>query len=106
MARVSCTLQVLRTGIDLYVWVPMPGEARNEVEIPSASLIWKDGLPWFYMKIASDTFRRYAAENALDQGDRWFVPGNSNGNAEIVVSGGQSLLSRKFHWQIPDEDNE
>lgn len=60
--------------MDLDVWVPMPGEARNGVEIPSAALIWKGGMPWVYMKIASDTFQRCAVENAFDQSDRWFIP--------------------------------
>lgn len=96
----------LRSGAHLYVWVPMPGRTQRRVEIPTAALVWRDGMPWIYLKIASDTFKRCAVKNAPDQSDRWFIPEIPDQNAEIVVLGGQTLLSQEFHWQIPDEGDD
>jgi hypothetical protein len=100
------TAESLRTGMRLYVWVPIPGAARKRVEIPASTLVWADGAPWIYLKTAPDSFQRRRAENAPGQSDRWFVPGNPDRIAEIVVSGGQTLLSQEYRWQIPDENHE
>ncbi|MGR9106340.1 MAG: hypothetical protein ACU843_05340 [Gammaproteobacteria bacterium] len=96
----------LRSGMNLYVWIPEPGETHKGVEIPSNALVWRDGRPWTYLKVAPDSFLRHIVEHARDQSDRWFLGGDSQPNAEIVVLGGQTLLSREFHWQIPNEDDD
>ena len=96
----------LRTGMQIYVWIPVPGKARRGIEIPAEALVWRDGKPWAYRKTGPESFHRVPVENAPDHGERWFLAEATDDSAEIVVSGGQMLLSQEFHWQIPDEDDE
>jgi hypothetical protein len=96
----------LRTGMHLYVWIPVPGAARRAIEIPPEALVWRDGRPWIYMKTAEESFLRHAVDNAVGYGDRWFIADELDRSAEVVVNGGQMLLSEEFHWQIPEEGDD
>lgn len=102
----ECAGDSLRTGMQLYVWIPVPGSTRRGIEIPADALVWKDGKPWIYRKTGEDSFQRYRVASAFDHGERWYLPDHPESRAEIVIEGAQMLLSEEYRWQIPDEDDD
>ena len=95
----------LRIGMQLLAWVPSTNQTIHGVEIPLSAIIWRTGKPWVYVKTGNDRFTRRLVENFIDLDQIWFVHGDLNPGEQIVISGGQMLLSEEYRWQIPDEDD-
>ncbi len=95
----------LRIGMQLLAWVPSSSQEIHGVEIPLSAIIWRTGKPWVYVKTDNDRFTRRIVENFIELDQSWFVSRDLNPGEQIVVSGGQMLLSEEYRWQIPDEDD-
>lgn len=94
----------LRTGMRLDVWIPQRQEPLHGVNLPRDSIVWYAGKPWVYVKIDAEHFTRREVLAGSERQHGWFVQDNFNPGEQIVVSGGQMLLSEEFRWQIPEED--
>ena len=96
---------ILPAGVYMDAWIP--GEAGNTtgILIPLAAVIWYADRPWVYIKTGTDTFVRREVEDYIVTRDGWFVHSGFESGENIVLHGGQMLLSEEFRWSIPDEDD-
>lgn len=98
--------QGLRTGMRLDAWVPASGAASLGVLIPLSAVVWRDGLPWVFVKTGADDFIRRPVGNHSERGDAWFVGQGFKPGEEVVVVGGQMLLSEEQRRTAPQGDDD
>ncbi len=96
----------LRQGLFLDAWIPEGDDSREGVYIPPVAVIWYADKPWVYIKTGADTFSRRELKDYTVTRDGWFVKEGFLPGEDIVLHGGQMLLSQEFRWSIPDEDND
>lgn len=94
----------LRNGMRMDVWIPQSDDSIRGINLPKDAIVWYAGAPWAYVQIDAEHFtrRKVPARSEREQG--WFVQDEFSAGEQVVVSGGQMLLSEEFRWQIPEED--
>jgi hypothetical protein len=95
----------IRTGMRVAAWIPEQGENRSGVVIPKSALIWYMDQAFVYIKTAEDQFSRRPIDYYSATTGGYFVGSGINAGEQLVVTGGQMLLSEEFRGQIPDEDD-
>ncbi len=90
----------------LDAWIPQAGIATSGVAIPLSAVVWFNGKPWVYLKADAQTFSRHPVTEHVEYGDAWFVSQGFRAGDEVVVTGGQLLLSEEFRRQIPAEGDD
>lgn len=95
----------LRTGMYLDAWIPSSQVSTQGVSVPDSAIIWYVDRPWVYIKLDSHTFTRQPLQHYIEGNDDWFVEEGLKQGDQIVIKGGQMLLSEEFRWSIPDEDD-
>ena len=95
----------LRTGMYLDAWIPSGQASAQGVSVPDSAIIWYVDKPWVYIKLDSRTFMRQPLQHYIEGNDDWFVKEGVKQGDQIVIKGGQMLLSEEFRWSIPDEDD-
>jgi hypothetical protein len=96
----------LRAGMRVNAWLPASSEALTGVAIPPSAIVWHSGKPWVYRRSEDGMFTRTEITAYHEHGDFWFVDRGLAAGDEIVVTGGQLLLSEEFRTDIPDEDDD
>ncbi len=96
----------LRAGMRVNAWLPASSEALTGVAIPPSAIVWHSGKPWVYRRSDDGAFTRTEITAHYEHGDFWFVDRGLAAGDEIVVTGGQLLLSEEFRTDIPDEDDD
>lgn len=96
----------LRAGMRVNAWLPASSEALTGVAIPPSAIVWHSGKPWVYRRSEDGMFTRTEITAYHEHGDFWFVDRGLAAGDEIVVTGGQLLLSEEFRTHIPDEDDD
>ena len=94
----------LRNGMYLDVWFDAANGPLTGYQIPESAIIWYVDRPWVYIKKDAQHFVRKYLENYIESRDGWLVTDNFFKNKNVVIRGGQMLLSEEFRWSIPDED--
>jgi hypothetical protein len=95
----------IRTGMRIAAWIPEPGESQSGVVIPKSALIWHMDQAFVYIKTAEEQFSRRPIEHYSATAGGYFVGSGLSAGEQLVVTGGQMLLSEEFRGQIPDEDD-
>lgn len=95
----------IRTGMRVTAWIPEQGESHSGVVIPKSALIWYMDQAFVYIKTAEEQFNRRTVEQYSATAGGYFVGSGINPGEQLVVTGGQMLLSEEFRGQIPNEDN-
>jgi hypothetical protein len=95
----------IRTGMRVTAWVPEQGENQPGVVIPKSALIWYMDQAFVYIQTAPEQFSRRTVERFSATTGGYFVDTGINAGEQLVVTGGQMLLSEEFRGQIPNEDN-
>jgi hypothetical protein len=95
----------IRTGMRVAAWIPEPGESQSGVVIPKSALIWHMDQAFVYIKTAEEQFSRRPIEHYSATAGGYFVGSGLSAGEQLVVTGGQMLLSEEFRGQIPDEDD-
>lgn len=95
----------IRTGMRIAAWIPEQGESRSGVVIPKSALIWYMDQAFVYIKTAEEQFSRRPIGHYSVTSGGYFVDSGLSAGEQLVVSGGQMLLSEEFRGQIPDEDD-
>jgi hypothetical protein len=72
--------------------------------IPESALIWYLDQAYVYCKIGKENFSRRLLRSIAATSDGYFVTEGMESGDEIVITGGQLLLSEELKNQIPDED--
>ena len=86
-------------------WIPEQGENQSGVIIPKSALIWYMDQAFVYIKTDAEQFSRRTIDQYWATSDGYFVGGGINAGEQLVVTGGQMLLSEEFRGQIPNEDD-
>ncbi|MGZ5012552.1 MAG: efflux RND transporter periplasmic adaptor subunit [Methylobacter sp.] len=94
----------IRTGMRVAAWIPEQGESLSGVVIPKSALIWYMDQAFVYIKTAEEQFSRRPIGHYSATAGGYFVDNGLRAGEQLVVSGGQMLLSEEFRRQIPDED--
>jgi hypothetical protein len=95
----------IRAGMRVAAWIPEQGEIQSGVVIPKSALVWHLDQAFVYVKNASEHFSRRNIEQLLPVADGYFVKNGLNAGDQLVITGGQMLLSEEFKGQIPNEDD-
>jgi len=95
----------IRTGMRVAAWIPEPGESQSGVVIPKSALIWHMDQAFVYIKTAEEQFSRRPIEHYSATVGGYFIGSGLSAGEQLVVTGGQMLLSEEFRGQIPDEDD-
>ncbi|MGZ5055641.1 MAG: efflux RND transporter periplasmic adaptor subunit, partial [Methylobacter sp.] len=75
------------------------------VIIPKSALVWYMDQAFVYIKTAEEQFSRRTIDHYSATADGYFVGNGINAGEQLVVTGGQMLLSEELRGQIPDEDD-
>jgi hypothetical protein len=95
----------IRAGMRVAAWIPEQGEIQSGVVIPKSALVWHLDQAFVYVKSASEQFSRRNIEKLLPAADGYFVKNGLDAGDQLVITGGQMLLSEEFKGQIPNEDD-
>jgi hypothetical protein len=95
----------IRPGMRVAAWIPEQGENQSGVVIPKSSLIWYMDQAFVYIKTDAEHFSRRTIDQYSAMADGYFVGSGINAGEQLVVMGGQMLLSEELKGQIPDEDD-
>jgi len=110
-SRPSCGIDAIpgdnriRTGMRVAAWIPEQGENQSGVVIPKSALVWYMDQAFVYVKTAEEQFSRRAIDQYSATSGGYFIGSGINVGEQLVVTGGQMLLSEEFRGQIPDEDD-
>jgi len=96
----------LRSGMNLYVWVPRPTQHLSGYVLPRSAVVWFNGSPWYYVKQAANSFVKQPAENHVEVARGWLLNDADLSGKQVVVQGAQLLLSEEFRRQIPSEEGD
>jgi hypothetical protein len=95
----------IRPGMRVAAWIPEQGENQSGVVIPKSALIWYMDQAFVYIKTDAEHFSRRTIDQYSAMTDGYFVGSGINAGEQLVVMGGQMLLSEELKGQIPDEDD-
>lgn len=96
----------MRTGMRVDAWIPGDGRKVRGAFVPASAIVWYGGIPWVYLQIDQESYRRVAVTDYEEFGDGWFVRSGFQGEGLLVVTGAQLLLSEEMRGQIPREDDD
>ncbi|MDP1663684.1 MAG: hypothetical protein Q8L79_01050 [Methylobacter sp.] len=110
-SRQSCGVHTIpgdnpiRTGMRVAAWIPEQSENRSGVIIPKSALVWYMDQAFVYIKTDAEQFTRRTIDQYSATNGGYFVGSGINAGEQLVVTGGQMLLSEEFRGQIPNEDD-
>jgi hypothetical protein len=94
----------LALGMKVTAWLPESSVRQTGFNIPESALIWYLDQICVYVKTAKQSFGRITLKDFTATPEGYFVTDGVSASDEIVVTGGQMLLSEELKNQIPDED--
>lgn len=94
----------LRPEMRLFAWIEESEESMTGLFVPEKAVIWYANEPWIYIQHDEHIFIRKPLSNAIKLEKGWFLVDGINADEQVVMGGGQTLLSEEFKWAIPDED--
>jgi hypothetical protein len=95
----------IRTGMRVTAWIPEQGENQPGVVIPESALIWYMDQVFVYLKTADEQFSRRTVDRFSATTGGYFVSSGITAGEQLVITGGQMLLSEELRGQIPNEDD-
>lgn len=95
----------IRVGMRVAAWIPEQGENQSGVVIPKSALVWYMDQAFVYIKTAAEQFSRRTIDQYSATTSGYFVGNGINAGEQLVITGGQMLLSEEFRGQIPNEDD-
>lgn len=91
-------------GMAVTAWLPEQNSELSGVMIPKSALLWAMDEAFVYVKTDDETFSRRPIHHYSISNDGYFVSEALKPDEELVITGGQMLLSEEMRGQIPDED--
>ena len=91
-------------GMNITAWIAEPNSQASGVMIPKSALLWSMDQAFVYIKTDDDTFSRRLIDHYSISNDGYFISEGLKPDEELVITGGQMLLSEEMRGQIPDED--
>jgi RND family efflux transporter MFP subunit len=102
--RLSQSKAQLRPGQAVTARLAMPGPEEHGVLIPARAILRYQGQTWVYLQTEAGEFVRRAV--TLDHPARggWLVTSGFQPDQQVVVSGGQILLSEEMKSQLEQDE--
>jgi RND family efflux transporter MFP subunit len=102
--RLSQSKAQLRPGQAVTARLAMPGPEEHGVLIPARAILRYQGQTWVYLQTEAGEFVRRAV--TLDHPARggWLVTSGFQPDQQVVVSGGQVLLSEEMKSQLEQDE--
>lgn len=94
----------LGIGMTVTAWIPEQNARMSGVIIPKSALLWAMDQAFVYVKTDEESFSRRLIDHYSISNDGYFVSEALKPDEELVITGGQMLLSEEMRGQIPDED--
>lgn len=94
----------LRNGMKISAWIPESAQAEKGVTVPESALVWHMDQASIYVKTGVTKFSRRNATKVTRTNGGYFVRDVLQEGDEVVIIGGQMLLSEELRGQIPDDD--
>lgn len=94
----------LKIGMKINAWIAQTAQEQQGAWVPDSAVVWHMNQEFVYVKAADDRFSRRPIKSYLKSGKGYFIKDGLGEGEEVVISGGQMLLSEEFKGQIPDED--
>ncbi len=94
----------LSLGMKVTAWIPEPTHGQSGVIVPESALVWYMDQVYVYIKVTKDTFSRRLIKEFLPTPNGYYVKDDITTGEQVVITGGQMLLSEELRGQIPDED--
>ncbi|MFI3218458.1 MAG: hypothetical protein QX189_04990 [Methylococcales bacterium] len=91
-------------GMNITAWIAESDSQTSGVMIPKSALLWAMDQAFVYVKTDDNTFSRRAIARYTLSNDGYFISEGLQPDEELVITGGQMLLSEELRRQIPDED--
>lgn len=95
----------IRTGMRIVAWIPEKTASQSGIVIPKSALLWHLDQAFVYIKIAEEQFSRRNVTPLTTTIDGYFIGNELTAGDQLVITGGQMLLSEEFRGQIPSEDD-
>ncbi|MFZ2168776.1 MAG: hypothetical protein WAW61_03965 [Methylococcaceae bacterium] len=93
------------SGMNVTAWIPEQNIQLAGVIIPKSALIWYMGQAFVYLKTAQERFIRRMIDHYSVTSEGYFIPEAIKPGEQIVIKGGQMLLSEELRGQIPGEED-
>jgi hypothetical protein len=94
----------LSVGMNVSAWIAESDSQATGVMIPKPALLWAMDQAFVYVKSDDDHFSRRAIIHYAPSNQGYFISEGLQADEELVITGGQMLLSEELRGQIPDED--
>ena len=92
-------------GMNVLAFLPT-GTSVDGVSVPASAIVWWQDRAWVYRRTSTETFTRDEIATDLPAEGGGYIVKDLPGDAEIVTSGAQLLLSEEFRSQIQVEDKQ
>jgi len=93
-----------RPEMRMFAWVVESDETMTGLFVPEKAVVWYANEPWVYIQYENNLFIRKPLSDAIKIEKGWFLSDGIGADEQVVIRGGQTLLSEEFKWAIPDED--
>jgi hypothetical protein len=91
-------------GMKVTAWISEASQGQAGVIVPESALVWYMDQVYVYIKVNEESFARRMIKDFSAIPEGYFVKNGITAGEEIVVTGGQMLLSEELRGLIPDED--
>lgn len=97
---VTTNTSQLTPGAAVTAWIDAGGMRQKGVVVPGNAIIRFKGAAWLYLQTGEGTFVRQVITLDRPLADGWFVRDGLKGEAKVVTTGAQQLLSEELKEQI------
>ncbi len=92
-------------GMNVTAWIPEQNSQLSGVMIPKSALLWLMDQAFVYVKTNDKSFSRRLINNYSISNDGYFIHDGLKPDEELVITGGQMLLSEELRGQIPSDND-
>jgi hypothetical protein len=93
-------------GARITAWIPAQAQQSEGVAIPESAVVWHLGQAYVFIEDQPGQFEQRAIPELLPNDGGYFAATGFKPGESIVVTGAQTLLSKKLEGLIPDEDDD
>jgi hypothetical protein len=95
----------IRIGMSVTAWIPEQNSQLSGVIIPKSALLWAMDQAFVYVKTDDKIFSRRPINHYSISNDGYFIRDELKPDEELVITGGQMLLSEEMRGQIPGDND-
>jgi multidrug efflux pump subunit AcrA (membrane-fusion protein) len=94
----------LKPGMRVSAWVTEQQDAISGVNVPKSALLWYLDQAFVYVKNAAGKFSKRVISGYTATPEGYFISEGLEAGEQVVVVGGQLLLSEELRGQLQDDD--